>query len=252
MSWFDVLFPAGMIVTPALFMGLWCYWTGVGGMRPILLATLVALLAFGASSYLLGPELAGTQLHRMLWGMGGLFALLWGFGVPMIRRAVGGLPELPRGAVLKPRHVELFRGAFVWPFAAWAVLAGGIFVAGPRTPFVWVFPACGLLTLFVLRWSIGLKVAEPEPLGGPDPEELARQYAAFRRRRVLTMYWMFVVLGLLVTSGWLAFPTGAHAAWIGSIGGCAIGVWGAVFGTWADAQRYLLRRQLSGAAPPPS
>ena len=54
MPWFHIGFPALMIIAPALFTLLWCLWTGVRGTRPLLLATLVMLLGFGAGLVLQG------------------------------------------------------------------------------------------------------------------------------------------------------------------------------------------------------
>jgi len=64
------------------------------------------------------------------------------------------------------------------------------------------------------------------------------------------MYWLIVTLALVVTGGWYALPA-ETGAWAGALAGTAVGVWGALYGTWADAQRYLLRRELAGADPPP-
>jgi hypothetical protein len=236
-----------MLIAPALYVGWWCAWTGVrGNLTPLLGATLLALVGFGASSLLLGPETPG---HAQVWGICGFFVLFFPFGMPVVRRAFAGLAELPRGAALRPRRAELFRGAFVWPFVAWGALAAATVLWTSSRPLLWLGPALGLFGLVLLRLVLPWVAREPEPLGGPDPEGLARAYAAFRRRRVLTMYWMFVILSLCVTGSWGAFA-GLAAGWIGAILGTLIGIWGAAFGTWADAQRYLLRRQLSGAAPP--
>jgi hypothetical protein len=112
-----------------------------------------------------------------------------------------------------------------------------------RGPLWWLGPLGGLGALLLLRFTLRLSVLEPEPLGGPDPTGLERRYALFRRKRVRGMYWLMVVLALVLTGG-------GRVALGGSILGAVIGLWGALFGTWADAQRYLLRRQLSGAEPP--
>ena len=104
MSAYDVLFPAGMILAPAAFLGLWCLWTGVRGMRRTLFATLAVLVGFGVSGLLFGVS---HETHRMFWGLGGLWFLLLGFAVPEMRRHVKGLPEVPpRGASLKKRKRE--------------------------------------------------------------------------------------------------------------------------------------------------
>jgi len=247
MVWFYVVFPALMIVAPALFTILWCLWTGVRGTRPLLLATLVVLLGFGASACVANPA---HPAHYMSWAMGGFWLLHLGFAMPLMRRASLDWPALPHGASLSPRRVELFRGAFVWPLGAWAILAAVTLIAAGDRPLAWLNPALSLgILLFLPRWLRAL-VAEPEPLGGADPDGLAQRYEVFRHNRVRMMYWLIVTLALLVTGGWYALPT-ETGAWAGALAGSAVGVWGALYGTWADAQRYLLRRELSGADPPP-
>jgi hypothetical protein len=247
MTWFHIGFPALMIVLPALFTLLWCLWTGVRGTRPLLLATLVVLLGFGASAYVADPA---HRAHYMGWAMGGFWLLSLGFTMPLMRRASLNWPALPRGASLKPRRVELFRGAFVWPLVAWAVVAAVTLIAAGDRPLAWLNPALSLaMLLFLPRWMRAL-VAEPEPLGGADPAGLAKRYEAFRRQRVRIAYGLAVTLALFLAGGWIALPA-RTGAWAGALGGSALGLWGALYGTWADAQRYLLRRELSGADPPP-
>lgn len=245
MPWLYVMLPAFLVVATPLFMALWCYWTGVwAGFRRLLVATLVVLVLFGLASWVVGDEVARHNLYFFFWGFGGLWTVLWGFGVPMIRRAIAGLPEVPRAASLRPRRLELFRGAFVWPVLAWGVI---VILFAP-SGLGWFAPGLGLAAILCLRPSLRQVVTEPEPLGGADPDDLARRYEAFRRRRVLSMYWLLVVLALSVSGIWSLLPAGPD--WVGGVVGGMLGVWGGLFGTWSDAQRYLLRRQLSGAEPP--
>ncbi len=246
MQWFYIGFPALMIVAPAVFMLLWCLWTGVRGALPLLTATLVMLLGFGASAYLADPS---KGLHYMGWGMGGFWVLHLGFAMPLMRRAALEWPALPRGASLKPRRVELFKGAFVWPLVAWAAIAAVTLVVAGDRPLAWLNPALSLLMLLFLPRLMRTLVAEPEPLGGADPAGLAERYEAFRRRRVRTMYWLCVAGALFLAGAWHLLPD-RTGAWVGALGGTMLGIWGATFGTWADAQRYLLRRELAGAEPP--
>lgn len=242
--WFNVCFAAGMICAPVLFLALWCHWTGVSGLLRVLLATLGLLVAFGVGTWIVQP--AAFHPWYWAWGTVGLWVGILGFGVPFIRRAFRALPEAPRAASLKTRRVDLPRAAWTWPFVAWAVVTALVLVRGGFL--AWLGPVLGLGALVLLRWLLPRSVLEPEPLGGADPEGLERRYARFRRRRVRGMYWLMVVLALVVTGAGrlMAFEPG----WAGAALGSGIGVWGALFGTWADAQRYLLRLQLSGAAPP--
>jgi hypothetical protein len=246
MEWLYIGFPSFMLIAPALFTMLWCLWTGVRGTLPLLLATLLMLLGFGVSASVADPS---NWLHYMGWGMGGFWALHFGFAMPLMRRANLQWPELPRGASLKPRKVELFKGAFVWPLVAWAVIAAATLIVAGDRPLVWLAPALSLVILVSLPKLMRTLVAEAEPLGGADPGGLAERYEAFRRRRVRTMYWLQVTLALFVAGGWYLLPE-QTGAWAAALGGTALGIWGALFGTWADAQRYLLRRELAGADPP--
>lgn len=244
MNTFAILYPALMIAAPALFTGLWCLWTGVRAMRRILLATLAVLVGFALSAWLLGPERTRHPLHFQLWGLGGLMLLVWGFAVPDMRRAFAALPAAPRGASLRPRQPDLFPGAFAWPAAVWVGLVAWLLVRGSMTLLLWVGPLLGGATLLATRFLLRLAALEPEPIGGRDAEGIARRYREFRSRRVRGLYWMSLSLALLATAGPL-LPSAGYA-----IAGSALGVLGALFGTWADAQRYLIRRQLSGAEPP--
>ncbi|MGQ0614934.1 MAG: hypothetical protein ACT4PV_14460 [Planctomycetaceae bacterium] len=253
-SHFNILFPALMIVAPALLVGLWCLWTGTRGLAPLLLATLLALCAFGGFALSAGPAVLAQPLVAPAWGMLPFFGLLWGFGLPVMRRAVHGLPPPPKTASLRPRGLELFPGAFLWPLVAWAGLVAAQIAQGGSLLLAYLGPALGLGGLAYLRPMLRLGVLEPEPLGGTDPAALARAYARFRRRRTALLYWLCVTLSLGITASGLAFDgaggAGTRGAMIGALGGAAVGVLGAVFGTWCDAQRYLLRLQASGAQPP--
>jgi hypothetical protein len=96
----------------------------------------------------------------------------------------------------------------------------------------------GLVGLIVLRVVMPIMAQEPEPTGGADPADLADRQRGFRRKRMLLMYALMVVLNLFVA----ALP------WLGGSGaaaGCLIGLAGGLFGIWADARRYLLRKELS-------
>lgn len=240
---FHVYYPPMMILAPAAFVGLWCWWTGVRGLLPMLLATLGVLAGWGVCAWLWGP----SPLITNLFALGGFFGVFFGFGLPLVRRSFKDLPEGPRGASLKPRELRLFRGAFVWPYAVWAALTAWMFLAGSLARLAWLGPLLGLVSLLALKPVLRATVMEPEPLGGPDPDGLAAAYARFRQRRTRAMYWLCVSMALFVTASWGAF---FGVFWGGAVLGPMVGAFGALFGTWADAQRYLLRRQLSGAAPP--
>lgn len=248
MTGFEVLFPALMLAAPALFIGLWCHWTGAGRMLPTLLATLAALILWAAAACF-APGIAAAGGFRTPFAMGGLLAIVWGFGVPAIRRALAELPATPTAASLRRREVRLPGAAWIVPAVSWAGITAWLALGGARMPLWWLGSLLGLGGLVGLRALLPRMVLEPEPLGGPDPEGLARRYEEFRDRRVRGMYLLMAPL-LLCVSAVGALPAGPAGGVIGGVAGASIGVLGALFGTWADAQRYLLRRQLSGTPPP--
>ena len=238
MEWFRLGFPVFMLIAPAGGVCLWCYLTGVRGMRRILLPTLFAVVAFVVVTALAGPSAYRQPWYTNSWSMGGFFTLLWVFGMPILKGAFRALPEAPRTVSLKPRRMELFKGAFVWPFVAWAVIAASLaWAPGP----LWMKLLCagmGLVGLIVLRVVMPLMAQEPEPTGGADPEGLAERQRGFGRQRTLFMYVLMVGLNLFIAAmPWL----GNSAAFAGGL----IGLSGGLFGVWADARRYLLRKELS-------
>jgi len=253
MSSFSVLFPAGMIVLPAFGLAFWCWLTNLRLPMKPMVATLVALLLFGLSWWLVGPRRAMQPWHTQLWGMGGFFAVFFGFVFPWIRRAFAELPQAEGVASLRARALdaELFRGAWAGPWAAWLALV--VAVAWRGTDLLgWLSPVIGGAALAALRPILRVGVREPEPLGGPDPEALAERYARFRRRRLRFMYALFVGLALFLTASPLFGAVTPHLwGWNAPVLlGPAIGLAGGLFGIWCDAQRYLLRRQLAGREPP--
>jgi len=246
---FQLLFPASMIVMPALLFGLWCRWTGVRAARPILVATLALLAGYAALAFLATDLVLRSQPLRTAFSLASFMGLIWIFAVPGMRRAVAALPPAPRAASLRRRDVTLPRFAWSAPAAAWAAIVAWLALGGARSPLWWVGAVVGGVGLVLLRVLLPRMVLEPEPLGGPDPEALARRYEEFRTRRVRGMYWLMVPIQLLVAASG-ALPITSTGGAIGGLLGGFGGLLGALFGTWADAQRYLLRRQLSGAPPP--
>ncbi len=242
-SAFAVWFPAFMLVMPAMGLVFWCWLTNLRlPLRPMFV-TLIALLLFGLSSWLLGPAHAAHPWHAQLWGMGGFFLVFFVFVFPYIRRTFDALPEPEGVATLRTRKLELYPGAWVLPWVAWSVLVVAIAMRGVGL-LGWLSPVLGGVSLLVLRPLLRFGVREPEPLGGSDPEALAARYVVFRRRRLGFLYVLFVVLALFVTATPLMW------GWKPVIVGPVIGLSGGLFGIWCDAQRYLLRRQLAGQDPP--
>ncbi len=229
---------------PALFVVLWGWLTGAPGVLRPLLGCLAAIVAYGVSVWAFGLEIASSSVHSQFWSLGGFFTVFFVVAMPWVRASFAALPELARpAATLKPRRLELFRGAFVMPFVLWFALVAWLAARGMPQPLAWIGPAVGLLGLLLLKPCLQASVREPEPLGGADPDCIAERYAAFRKRRVYGLYSLTVIISLVSTVSWTAafYPRWGGVA--GGIGGATIGMYGALFGVWADAQRYLLRRQ---------
>lgn len=244
---------AATLVTPLAFVELWCLLTGVRGTGRLRLATLGALAIYGGALALYGKEALAHPPVPTLVMMGGCWSLLLGFGLPLLRREFRALPDVPRTASLRPRTLPLGPTAFLWPLGLWAALVAALLVVGPPPPLAWIGPALGLLSLLAAKPMLRIGLYEPETLGGPDPAALAQRYAAFRKTRILGLYVLIVAMSLVMTASAGAFllhpATGSLAGWAGGIGGALIGLLGAFFGTWADAQRFLLRREQAGLPP---
>lgn len=246
MSHFRLFFPLIMLSTPALFIVLWGWLTGAPGILRPLLGSLAAIAAYGVCIPLVGWDVVMSSWYSQLWAMGGFFVVFLGFGMPWVRASFAALPEpQPKAASLRPRKIELFPGAFAWPYVAWAGLVAWMAWKGMPKPIAWVGPAIGMIGLLIVRPCLEASVREPEPLGGPEPERIAARYEQFRRRRVYGMYWLTVVIALFSTISWTAAFHPRFGGIFGGLAGAAIGMYGALFGAWADAQRYLLRRQIA-------
>jgi hypothetical protein len=240
-------------VLPLALLELWCAWTGAGERARTRWLTAAVLGALLAAWALLGSSALARPPAPTLVTMAGLWIPLLGGVVPAIRAAVASLPEAPRQASLRPRVLPFGPVAFVLPVVAWAAIVFAVALAGPPPPLAWVGPAVGLALLVPLRRMLRFGLYEPEPLGGADPSALAARYDAFRRTRIRGLYVLGVGIPLLATASaaaWLLPGAPGLRGWAGGIAGAAVGLAGALFGTWADAQRYLLRREQAGLPPP--
>lgn len=244
---------AATLAAPLVFVEFWCFLTGVRGSGRLRLATLLALALYGGAVLAFGKDALARPPVPTLVMLAGCWGLLWGFGVPLLRSEFQALPAAPRSATLRPRALPLSTSAFVAPAVAWAAIVAALVVLGPPPPLAWIGPVLGLVQLLVAKPLLRVGFYEPEPLGGADPAALAGRYDAFRRRRIRGLYALLVTMSLSVTASaglfFLAPPQGSLGGWIGGFGGAAIGLLGALFGTWADAQRYLLRREQAGLPP---
>ncbi len=96
--------------------------------------------------------------------------------------------------------------------------------------------------LAILPRSLRRTLSEPEPMDAAGSPELARLYAAQRRKRVLGLFWGAGVLlplcigSFSVLQAW--FPqNGSTWGLVGGIGGSILGICGAIFGTRMTVER---------------
>lgn len=253
MTWFDRLFPAFMLTFPALFT--LCVRPQAGADLAAARAKLPALwIATGLLVVLHGALQAGFEqghigvgLHRALvvgLPLIGFFPLWFGLAGPILAARHPGWRGAPaagatlRAASLVPRDQggALPRGAWV---LGWVLYAAGVAVT------VWSIVAGGKSLILLglsfwplFAWSARYSRLEAEPRDLHGSAELAEAWAAFRRFRELG----FLACGaagsaVFAVTGVLIERAPEHAALVGGLGGGAVGLVGAIFGTAASLRR---------------
>jgi hypothetical protein len=109
----------------------------------------------------------------------------------------------------------------------------------------------------VVRWSLKLLLAEPEPMDSAGSEELLAQYREYRRIRAIGLFWLTgiilpvffgVMVGVMV---W--WPSQSRLlGWVGGIGGSLLGLLGACLGMMMTAKRMRIeeyRKSLDASLP---
>lgn len=259
MLWFDRIFPAAMVLWPALFtlfVKRRAHATPDSSERAtrLWIATAVALALHAAmQTWLEGRAPEHLALARG-WPTGYAVCasmLLWfRFAMPAIAardagwRAPEGAEE--RRASLTPRHVHhpVPRGAWLAGWTLFALCAGVQVWAMTRG----AHPVLLLgLTWWIFMAHFGARhaVLEPEPLDSAGSPELAASYASARHLKA----WGFYALGL---AGTLAFALVSAlvvldprtAGFVGAAFGTALGLAGALFGTVASIRRARANRLL--------
>jgi hypothetical protein len=240
----------------------------------LIIATIVALGLW------LGATVAGTAtrnpilMHgaRFLWVL--FFPLAFGFAMPLVRLKNPAWGEgAPTGAIRTASLVNRRRcspiGASTWTALAllWVaipVVVAARWFAGPfpddSAQFIWSVVLAtavlqSLLLAIVLPISVRAILIEPEPLDAAGSPDLARLYEELRTTKLRGMVLLLgaampIVMGTaFVLFAW--FQMHGTVAWIGAIGGTAIGLAGAWFGTAMSIRRVRiaeLRSELDRAA----
>ena len=266
MLWFDRLYPACLILAPALValcvkavdeqrdrareralvVRLW-------GFTVAALSVHVALqLAFdGGLLEQQGLRRGFTTAFPLLT----FFPLWFACASPLLAlrnpgwRAAQALQPVQRSASLAPRHTHdpVSRGTWV---AGWTVFAGC--VAGT----IWAVVQAGhpLLLLGLAFWpafAAGARASrlESEPRDAAGSPELAAAWAGYRSFRAHA----FLVCGsggslMFASAGVLMAVRPEAAGLVGGLGGALVGVAGGVFGTLASFKRARIQRLLAELA----
>lgn len=253
MIWFQRLFPAFMLLWPALLTSCVKRHPTLAApdaeraLRRLWVFTALALVVFTAVQVALELTLPERHGLRAGWpivvGSAGSMALFFRAAMPaLIARSPGwggpGARPATRTASLEARD-----GADLLP--RWAMPLGWIVCALCAAVMAWAIsrgaPAALLLGLgFWLGMGLGCRAAarEPEPLDAQASASVREAYRSARRLRA----WGFWSLGLAGTLCFtvvaaLAVERPMTAGLAGAVGGTLIGVAGGVFGTVASISR---------------
>lgn len=261
MIWFARLFPAFMLLWPAVFTLFVRPRRSASEARArtarLWWATGAFLVLHAGVEALLETQLPERHSLRVGWvpfiSVCGSMLLWFSFAMPALQarqpgwndaqRAAGTGGRDPRPAVrsasLQPRHV-----IHPIPRRAWAV---GWSLCGLCTAaMIWSFTrgvtpwvAFGL-SFWVFSGYFGgrLTVMEPEPLDPRGSPELQRAYARLRSFKAWGLYWFGLSGTTVFTAVAVILAVRPDVGgWVGAILGCAIGVAGGVFGTVGSIRR---------------
>lgn len=206
MDWFDRLFPAAMIVTPAVIALCTRRHERLARddagplMRRLLIATLAALVVFGGVQWLLETTHEARTGLRASWSIVSAvlgFQFLWFRGAmpALAARDPGWRPthDTPvRSASLEPRHLDGALPTRTW-VAAWtvyaALVAASLWAAASGAPWLLV---TGLMCFPASAWGACSAAFEPATLDPRGSAELARAYRELRQWKARG----FVLFGL--------------------------------------------------------
>lgn len=284
MQWFDLFFPAAMLLFPLVFLLL----ASRGSVRAI--SEDSCNRARGLTLVLVGATAICLCVHLLLWlnGFGfarfmfvGFFPLWFGLGMPALTARNPDLATAhPTGttvrrASLVSRDQTRLAPRWLWTFAG--VIAAVLLVGTALRP--WgeaFFPAVGpfdsaaqsvflrsliiqiaclSLTFSVLYGCMGMIRREPEPLDARSSPELLESYASLRRFKACAFLWLFGVGGNLLFGAALMLLAWAPSdsrtmtfvlAIGGGTAGTVLGIAGGVIGTMASMRRARITALIRG------
>lgn len=275
MHWFNIFFPLGMILFPAIFSVFIRtrsapredaseHTARIQVLRKRLWLWTAGAVIFFLALYSYGP----AELSRFAWI---LFFPLWFQGAMPLLQAKdhGWRPAL---AEKTARSASLVRRDMQAPIPTWAWLLAGatwllslvliieLLVTQPHGRLVaWtiVFPFMGGAWLLWGRYWTAKSALEPEPMDAGDSPELSEAYADFRRAKMWAWYVMSVMVMVVMTlPAVMVALRGTEllkaAIWVGAGGGSLAGVLGGVVGVWADLRRAKLTRLYQRISENPS
>jgi len=255
MNWFDWLFPALMVVMPAVILRsvsvnpTEAADDAVAKGRRVYILTALALCLHGVAMVLFTTLQEGRTSAQAAWVMGfamfAFFHLWFGQAAPALAARSPGWrnpqgEKVQRSASLVPRHVQ--RESSV-PKSA--LLIGWVLYGVASALTVWSVVQglhgsvlVGLIWWPGFVWGVRAVRSEAEPRDAGGSPELERAYSDQRRFRAWGFYWLGV-LGTVAMAG--AFAAAAldlpGVALSGAIGGSLIGAVGAAIGTMASFRR---------------
>lgn len=266
MDWFDRLFPAAMIATPAVIALCSKRHERLSAedagplMARLMWTTLGVLALFGAVQWAL--EATHEQRTGLRAGWSIVSAVL-GFQFLWFQRAVPALGARDpgwrpphdnpvRSASLRPRHLDAALPTSAW-VVAWVVYAG--LVAGVVWAlFAGVEPmlALGLVFFPGFAWGARSSAFEPATFDPGGSAELAEAYRELRTMKAKGFLW----LGLLASAVFagtmmLIVVEPRWASLAGALGGSFVGLLGGLFGLTASMIRARANRLLAELADEP-
>ncbi len=254
MDWFDRLYPAGMVLLPALISMRTPAHPSAAADAPektrrLYRFTMAALFIHVVVTLLFEGFQQERGGLRAAWVFAfpffSFFGLWFGLAMPALAARGPGWSSNPhpseqRSASLVSRHTDVEStlpvGAWVFGWSLYALCVGAMF---------WSLGvgAQPLLSLGLLMWPaflLGVRAvrteAEPRDAGGS--KELAEAYAGLRRYRAWCFYWC----GALGTGGVTVGAVAVAIEWVysglvGGIAGSLVGLLGGLMGTLASFKR---------------
>jgi len=266
---FQLLLVPAMLVAPLLFVLLTARRVESEADRAVARARSLALLlaTLGAVAVWLGlliysvrvPAPGALTLNSFSWVL--FFPLWFLFGIPALRaknpawgapHADGQTPVRTASLVNRSRRSPVQRAHWIGAGAVQLALLAALLLRGLQ-PFAddvdhsrWLVASlsygfCLLVTQIAQPFAVRAALHEAEPLDAAGSPELAALYDAFRRTKILGLFWLTGVAvpvslgGTLVLAAWVDWFSGA--AVVGALVGTTLGLAGAWFGVSMSIRR---------------